>query len=283
MIHKIGIHLSYWQESWSDSLIPILAQAKQAGFDVAEFPLLDPARMDFPKLKDALDQSGLLASCGTGLSQATDITSPDPEIRQAGLAHLHACLQGAAALGSPVLGGVTYAPWGFFPSDDRTTRRRHCIRSLREIALYAQDLGVTLCLEILNRFEGYLLNTVEQGLALLTEVDHPNLKLHLDTFHMNIEEDCISDAIRLASEKLGHLHCVANNRKAPGQGHINWAEIQTALKDINYQGFLVAETFVNPAGEVGQGLFIWRPLAGDLQENAAKTARFLRSEVAFEL
>lgn len=280
-MHKIGIHLSYWQESWSDPLIPIFERVRTAGFDVAELPLLNPQGMDFPKLAAALAEAGLEASCGTGLGVETDITSPDPVIRTAGLAHLRACLDGAAQLGSPLLGGVTYAPWGVFPSDDLSERRVRCIDSLFEAAEYGESVGVCLCLEVLNRFEGYLLNTVEQGLVLLSDVGHPNLKLHLDTFHMNIEENNIADAIRLAGNQLGHFHCVANNRKAPGKGHLDWGAIRSALQVIDYRGFLVAESFVNPAGEVGQGLYIWRELAENMDTNAVEIAEFLRKEVAF--
>ncbi len=279
MTQKIGIHLSYWQESWSDALPPLFTRVREAGFEVAELPLLSPETMDFPALRAGLDTAGLLVSCGTGLNPDTDITSPDPDVRKAGLAHLRACLKGAAVLGSPVLGGVTYAPWGFFPENDWAGRRRRCVDSLKRAGDLAAEHGVTLCLEVLNRFEGYLINTVEQGLALLDAVGHPSLRLHLDTFHMNIEEDDLGAAIQLAGDRLGHFHCVANNRKSPGKGHIDWKKIRTALQAVDYQGYLVAETFVNPAGDVGRSLFIWRKLADDLAENAADTARFLQEEV----
>jgi D-psicose/D-tagatose/L-ribulose 3-epimerase len=279
-MQKIGIHLSYWQESWSDPLTPLFKRAKSAGFDVVELPLLAPHQMDFPYLKSELDRAGLLASCGTGLSPETDITSPDPDIRAAGMAHLLACLRGASQLGSPVLGGLTYAPWGVFPEGDWSRRRAQCVDSLKQAAEMAEALSVTLCLEVVNRFEGYLLNTVESGLALIEDVGHSAVKLHLDTFHMNIEEDDLPSAIKLAGEQLGHFHCVANNRKAPGQGHIDWAGVRGALQAIHYQGFLVAESFVNPAGEVGRGLYIWRSLADELDANAGEVARFLREEVA---
>jgi len=283
MKHKIGIHLSYWQEAWSDPLPPTFQKAKQAGFEVGELPLLNPREMDFHALCADLDAAGLLASCGTGLSPDTDITSPNEDIRNQGMTHLKACLEGAAILGSPVLGGLTYAPWGFFPEDDRVKRRRQCIESLKEAGDFAGKYDVQLCLEVVNRFEGYLLNTVEQGVALLEDVGHPALRLHLDTFHMNIEEDDIPRAIKFARNKLGHFHCVANNRKAPGRGHLRWDQIRDALMAVGYKGYLVAETFINPAGEIGQGMAIWRSLASDLDENARETARFLREEVAFDV
>jgi D-psicose/D-tagatose/L-ribulose 3-epimerase len=130
---------------------------------------------------------------------------------------------------------------------------------------------------VLNRFEGYLINTVDQATSIIQEVDNPHLKIQLDTFHLNIEADNIGDSIRQAGKDLGHFHCVANNRKPPGAGHIPWNEVRNALLDISYQGYLVAETFVNPAGEVGRGLFIWRDLAEDLDQAAKQAADFMKS------
>jgi D-psicose/D-tagatose/L-ribulose 3-epimerase len=280
MNRPVGIHLSYWQTYWSDDLVPLIARASEAGFDGAEFPLLNPAGMDFPRLRAALDDLGMRATCGTGLNPAVDITSPDPAVRQAGIDHLRACLDGCAALGSPALGGVTYAAWGVFPPGDHAGYRARCVESLREAGRMAGDRSVTLCLEVVNRFEGYLINTVEQGLALLAEVDSPHVKLHLDTFHQNIEEDDIGGAIRRAGGQIGHFHCSENNRKMPGAGRIPWGEVRAALDDVGYQGWLTVESFVSPGGEVGPALFIWRPLADDLDAEARRGASFVRREVA---
>ena len=279
MARAIGIHLSFWQTSWDDDLLPILSKAKAAGFQVAEFPLLQPRDLDYSGLRKELDRLEMLASCSTGLGPDTDITHPDPVIREQGLEYLKACLDGASQLGSPILGGVTYAPWGVFPEDDLTQRRQLSIESLKIAAEYAENLGITICLEVLNRFEGYLINTVEQGSAYLKDVDSPHLKIQLDTFHLNIESDDLGASIRQAGDDLGHFHCVANNRKPPGAGHIPWNEVKAALDAIDYQGFLVAETFVNPAGEVGRGLFIWRDLASNLDQAAKQAADFIRENL----
>jgi len=276
----IGIHLSYWQTSWNDDLLPLIGRAHQAGFDVAEFPLLFPNELKYQELRSELDNLGMRASCGTGLGPDTDITHPDKTIRQAGIKHLRSCLEGAALLGSPGVGGVTYAPWGMFPEDDWNERRKRCIESLKEAVMIAGENNVTIFMEVLNRFEGYLINTVSQGLEIIHEVDSDYLKLHLDTFHLNIEADRIADEIRAAGDYLGHFHLVANNRKIPGEGHIPWAEVKSALIDVSYRGYLVAETFVNPAGEVGRGLFIWRELASDLDQSARIAAEFIKKEMA---
>lgn len=276
MSNLIGIHLSYWQVAWNDDLRPLIAKARRAGFQVAEFPLLDPDALDLAALRQELEAQGMYASCGTGLSPEQDLTSPDKAVRRAGLDHLKTCLSAAAILGSPILGGVTYAAWGLFPDDDRTQRRRQCVRSLKEAARIAEDNGVILCLEVLNRFEGYLINSVDQGLEILDQVDSPWVKLHLDTFHLNIEADQIADEIIKADGHLGHFHCVANNRKFPGAGHIDWISVKNALKSIEYRRYLVTEAFVNPAGEVGRGLNIWRELADNLDAAAADGARFMK-------
>jgi D-psicose/D-tagatose/L-ribulose 3-epimerase len=133
---------------------------------------------------------------------------------------------------------------------------------------------------VLNRFEGYLLNTVQQGLELLAEVNSPHVRLHAYTFHLNIEEQDIVGAIRAAGAQLGHFHCSENNRRRPGTGHIPWTAIGRALDEIGYTGWIVMESFVRPAGEVGRTLSIWRPLAEDLGAEAQAGARFLRRQLA---
>ncbi len=276
----IGLHLSFWQTQWSDDLEPLILQTKEAGFDVCEFPLLTLDQMPLDQLRKTLDDNGMKASCSIGLNQSQDVTSSDNQIRKQGIRFLHRCLEAAQKLGSPVLVGVNYAPWGYFPADNLLERRKNSISAMQEVSRIAQDLGVTLCMEVINRFEGYLINTVEQGLEFLDEIKSPAVKLHLDTFHMNIEEDDIATAIRSAGSQLGHLHCAANNRKAPGKGHIQWGEIFLALQDIHYKNYVVAEVFVNPEGEVGRGLSIWRPLASDLLETARETASFLKKGLA---
>jgi D-psicose/D-tagatose/L-ribulose 3-epimerase len=287
-MRTFGIHLSFWQTSWRDDLNPLIYRAHQAGFDIAEFPLLFPDELDFKRLRATLDELGMGASASTGLSPVTDITSPDAAIRSAGMAFLRQCMVGASRLGSSILAGLTYSPWGVFPEDDWSARRRQCIASLKEAAKMAGDHGITLCLEVVNRFEGYLLNTAAQGLTLLAEVNSEYVKLQLDTFHMNIEEDNLGAAIRLAGGALRHLHCVENNRKIPGNGHIPWGEVAAALQAINFKGYIGTEAFVNPAGEVGRGLFLWRPLAGsaqvvhpmtldELDREAAQAAAFMKS------
>lgn len=281
-MRPIGIHVSYWQALWSDALPPLFARAKTAGFDGVEIPLLDPASLDITAIAEALQEQNLRCTCGTGLNRSTDITSPDAAIRKVGMEHLTACLQIAAALDSPGVGGVTYTPWASFSDEPILARRKRCIQSLREIGKIAGDLGRTLFLEVINRYESDLINTVEQGILLLEEVDSPYLKLHLDTYHMNIEEDNLRKAIICAGSRVGHFHCSENNRRVPGMGHIPWKEVRAGLDAIGYTGWLVIESFVTAQNEVGRGTFTWRNLGEQLDQEAGQAARFLREELALD-
>ncbi|NIS78640.1 MAG: TIM barrel protein, partial [Anaerolineales bacterium] len=125
----------------------------------------------------------------------------------------------------------------------------------------------------------YLFNTVQAGLELLTEVDSPNIKLHLDTFHLNIEEEDIGVAIQAAGPQLRYFHAAENNRRRPGVGHIPWDTVAGALREISYEGWIVMEAFVRHEGEVGRTLSIWNPLVDDLETEASEGAAFLRQKM----
>lgn len=274
---RIGIHLSYWQRNWGDDLIPLIYRAASIGFDGVEIPLLEPERLPVAGVRGALAAAGLGVTAGTGLGPATDITSPEPAVCREGLAHLRRCLEVTAAIGGKGLGGVTYAPWGTIHSPiERPARRQRAVAAMREAGHMAGELGVTLHVELLNRFEGYLIGSVAEGRAFLAEVGSPHVRLHLDTFHLNIEADSIAGAIAQAGADLGHFHCSENNRRLPGQGHIPWREVRAALAGVGYTGWLTIESFTTPNCEVGEGLSIWRSLGEELDSEAAGSLYFLR-------
>jgi len=274
---RIGIHLSYWQRRWDDPLPPLVARAAAAGFDGVEVPLLNPQALPLAEIRAAAQASGVSVTCGTGLGPATDLSSPDPAVRRAGLEHMKRCLEAAASLGAPGVGGVTYAAWGLTsPPEGKAARREQAVAAMRQLAAEAEQMGLTIFLEMLNRFEGCLIGSVEEGKAFVAAVGSPAVQLHLDTFHLNIEADDIGQAIRLAGADLGHFHLSENNRRLPGYGHIPWSSVAAALHDAEYHGPLVVESFVTPDCEVGAGLNIWRSLGADLDGEAAASVRFLR-------
>jgi D-psicose/D-tagatose/L-ribulose 3-epimerase len=222
---------------------------------------------------------GLAILCATGLTPDLDVSSPDPVVRRAGIEYLKRCLSTAAELGSPIMGGVTFAPWFDFPEDDLESRRQRSAESLREAAGAADAVGVDLCVEVLNRFETFMFNTVEQTHRFLDLVDHPSVKIELDTFHMNMEEGDLAGAVRSAGDRLGYFQCAANNRAMPGKGHIDWTALGGALDDIAYTRPVVVETFPNPDVETGRSTHAFRPLVGDLMAEARESADFLRTHL----
>lgn len=279
-MRKIGIEIFYWIDNWADNQVAYFERAKSCGYSGVEISLVAGPDMDFSAMRNELERLDLAVFASTGLSLETDITSPDPAVRAAGVDYLQRCLEAAQRVGSPVLGGVTYAPWLYFPDavDLRPFRDRGA-NALHKVAQTANDLGVTLCMEILNRFETFMFNTAAEGKLFLEQVDHPAVKLQLDTYHMNMEEDNIAAAIRLAGNQLGHFHCAASNRKLPGQGHIEWAAIKTALDAIAYDGWMIVETFPNPAVETGRTVNTWRSLVTDFDNEARQAAAFLQDNV----
>ncbi|MBR5520288.1 MAG: sugar phosphate isomerase/epimerase, partial [Clostridia bacterium] len=164
---------------------------------------------------------------------------------------------------------------------DKVGDRARSIANVRTVGKIARECGVEYCLEVLNRFEGYLLNTCDEAVDFVREVDEPAVKVMLDTFHMNIEEDSMIDAIHKAGNLLGHFHVGENNRKLPGQGTMPWAEIGKALRAVNYQKAVVMEPFVMPGGTVGSDIKVWRTLKDNptqerLDADAAESVRYLR-------
>jgi D-psicose/D-tagatose/L-ribulose 3-epimerase len=279
MLMEIGIHLSYWTKNWQDDLIGAIECSGSCGFESVDIPLLSPGDFAVQPVKEALAINGLSATCGTGLSLERDISSGDKGCRQRGIEHLKRCIELCARLNSSVLGGVLFAPWGHFPDTDLDSHRTRSLDSMRQVAAVAEDYGVDLCVEVLNRFETYMFNTVEQALEYIKAVESPRMKLHFDTFHANIEEDNICKAIRLAGPHLGHLHCSENNRKLPGHGHIPWTGVGLALKDISYTRAAQVECFVQPDCEVGRGTFTWRRLTHTLEADAGAAFQFLHKNL----
>ena len=173
-------------------------------------------------------------------------------------------------MGGKIISGVSYAGWGCLPKEDLSGDKEPIIErsvdSMKKIVKTAEDYGVTYCVEVVNRYEGCILNTAAEAMDYIKRVDAPNIGVLLDTYHMNIEEDSFSDAIHLVGDKLYGLHTGDNNRRCPGRGHINFDEIFKALADVDFKGRIVSELFVAKGGEVGRDICVWRNLEKDLSE-----------------
>lgn len=279
-MRSVAIEVFYWLGSWADDQVSTFARAAAAGFDGVEISFVSGPEIDWRRMRGELDRFGLGVFASTGLSPATDITSADASVRAAGIEYLKRCLESASQVGSPILGGVSYAPWLYFPPErDLQPFRERSAAAMHEVAQTAADLGLTITIEVLNRYETFMFNTAREGLTYLDMVDAPNVKLQLDTYHMNMEENDLGDAIRLAGSRLGHFHCAANNRRLPGPGHIDWTAVRSALNDIDYAGWLVIETFPNPAVETGRAVNTWRTLVENPDGDLRRSLQFLRANV----
>lgn len=265
---EFGVYFAYWEREWDTNYVPYIKKVADLGFDVLEvgaLGLVNMSEKELITLKEEAKNHNITLTAGLGLPKEYDVSSLNETVRNKGIAFMKDIINKLHIAGITRIGGTIYSYW---PADyttqfDKTATRKKSIESLKILADYAEQYNVTLLVEILNRFEQFLLNDTDEGIAYINEVNKPNVQLMLDTFHMNIEEDNIPEAIRKAGDKLGHLHIGEGNRKVPGKGNMPWKEIAQALHDINYDKFVVMEPFVKQGGTVGQDIKVWRDLSHD--------------------
>lgn len=286
---KIGIYYAYWQQEWDAAdFIPYVKKVKSLGFDVLEVnagSIADNDKDSRQRLKNAALENGIELSACIGLPPNMDIASSDAHKRKAGIARLKKISYAIKDCGIQKLSGIIYGAWPKTRMESGVSKKEAwnwSVNSMREVMKRAEDLNLIFCAEVVNRFEQFLLNTCGEGLMYVADVGSPNIKLLLDTFHMNIEEDSIAAAIKEASGYLGHLHVGENNRKPPGCGHIPWKELTDALKQIGFSGYIVMEPFLNPGGAVGEDIKVYRNVmpGADLDREAEKACRFMKNLIA---
>lgn len=283
---KYGIYYAYWEQNWSADYLPYIEKTARLGFDCLEIactPLPGYSKEQLKEIRRAAEANGILLTAGHGPSAAQNLADRDEAVVKNAKAFYTDLLKRLEILGIRTIGGGIYSYWpvDYSREIDKPGDWERSVRNVREMGKVARDCGVDYCLEVLNRFEGYLLNTAEEGLAFVKQVDCPAVKLHLDTFHMNIEEDSMGGAIRTAGKYLGHFHTGECNRRVPGKGRIPWHEIACALRDIRYDGPVVMEPFVKTGGQVGRDIKIWREMnegagAEQMDRDAAGSVQFLR-------
>lgn len=266
---KFGTYFAYWEQEWEGDYCAYCEKVAGLGFDILEVgaaSLPDMSDRELQELREAAEKHKVTLTACIGLPEEKDVASLDEETRRAGIAYMKEIFEAMEKAGIRLLGGIVYACWPFDYSKpvDKPAVRAKSIESMRLLADEAAKKGITLALEVVNRFEHFLLNSAEEAVAFVQEIGKENVKILLDCFHMNIEEDSLGDAIRSAGPWLGHFHIGECNRKVPGKGHMPWKEIGQALRDIGYDGSVVMEPFVRPGGTVGSNIKVWR----DLSENA---------------
>ena len=262
---KHGIYYAYWEKEWGGDYLPYVKKAADLGFDILEIScagLSEQGQERLLALKNAAEEVGITITGGYGPKFTENIASNDPAIRENAFRFWASTFRAMETAGIGLVGGGLYSYWPvqYGGALDKAGDWARSVEGMQQLADMAADHGITLCMEVLNRFEGYLLNTAQEGCRYVDQVGRGNVKLMLDTFHMNIEEDSIGGAIRMAGKRLGHFHTGECNRRVPGAGRMPWYEIGCALRDIGYDGTVVMEPFVRRGGQLGTDIRIWRDL-----------------------
>ena len=268
---KFGTYFAYWEREWDADYFKYIEKVSKLGFDVLEVSGAGILEMDddqLAKLKKAASDAGIMMTGCYGVPKSMDVSSVNEETRSKGLETLKKMIVKLNKAGIDRLGGIMYAYWPVDYSEpvEKDKVRAISIESVRELADFAKPYGITLELEVVNRFEQFMFNDAAEAVQFCKDVDRENVKVMLDCFHMNIEEDNLGDAIRNTGSYLGHFHIGECNRKVPGKGHMPWAEMGQALRDIGYDGCVVMEPFTKMGGTVGSEIKVWRDLSDNADE-----------------
>lgn len=284
---KFGIYYAYWAKKWGVDYVPYVQKVSDLGFDILEIScagLKDLPPGEIEALRDAAVRCGVQLTGGYGPKAEENIASADPAVAENGLAFWRDTFPVLQKLGITVVGGGLYGYWpvDYSKEPDKAGDWERSVSNMRRLGKMAEDYGITLGMESLNRHEGYLINTAAECVKYVQEVGLPNVRVMLDTYHMSMEEDDLVEAIRTAGPLLGHVHVGENNRRVPGQGNmIPWEALGAALREVGYDGAVVMEPFVIHGGQVGRDIRVWRDLLPDtsekkLDEDAAASVQFLR-------
>ena len=283
---KYGIYFAYWEQEWGVDQTKYIEKVKKLGFDVLEIScaMLKHITMEeLKELKRRAADAGVTLTAGYGPNASENLGSSDPAVVDHAIGFYTDILKKLEILDIHTLGGGIYSYWpvDYSKPVDKAGDWVRSVENVRKVGRIAGECGVDYCLEVLNRFEGYLLNTCEECRKFVEEVDVDAVKIMLDTFHMNIEENSMVEAILLAGDRLGHFHVGENNRRLPGKGGFPWYEIGAALRAIGYDKNVVMEPFVRSGGMVGSDIKVWRDLScgateAQLDADAADSVSYLR-------
>jgi D-psicose/D-tagatose/L-ribulose 3-epimerase len=277
---KFGMNLLLWTGELNDSILPVLESLKNMGYDGVELPLFNLG-LDYAAWGRRLDDLGLERTAVTVRGVEDNPISPDPAVRALGVEHNKRALDCCQAAGATALVGPYHSALGYFTGQGPTGDEwKWGIESMRQVAEHAGRVGVTMGLETLNRFECYLLNTHADTARFVREVGHPNCRAMYDTFHANIEEKCIPDAIRACADVLCHVHISENDRSTPGSGNVRWAENFDTLHEVGYDGWFMIEAFGLALPELAAATKIWRRMFQTEEQLSRDGLAFMKSEVA---
>ncbi len=274
---KYAVHAYAWTGSWSNETLDLIDRAKQLDFDMIEIPLMEVELVDPDAIKRRLGEVGLDVCTSTACSESSDITADDEAGRRQGVDYLKECIKVTAGMGATVFTGVTYSALGrkidTMPDESYWLR---AAKGLQEAARYAGDLGVTVGIEPVNRYETFLVNTCDQAFRLREMIDEPNVAVHLDAYHMNIEESDFYEPTKKAAPHLCHYHLSESHRGTPGTGVVDWEGIYRALAEAGYEGPVGLESFVEVSPAMAGATCIWRRLAESSDQLLSDGLRYLK-------
>ena len=276
---NIGVNTWVFVSPFDNSTYDLIPKIKKMGFDTIEIAVDNVDLIDPKLLKKHLKDNDISAILCGAFGQTRDISNEYENIRKIGKKYITDCVKLAEAIDCSLFSGPVYSAVGKtvrLSEDQKKQEWEWCVNNLKEISSVASDSGVTIGIEPLNRFESSMINLADQAAELIDDVGSDVYKVHIDMFHSNIEEKSIPDAIRRLGSKLGHLHTCENDRGAPGSGHQDWEGVRDALKEIDYDGAAVIESFVPGVVEIAKAAAIWRPLAESQEQLAQDGLKFLR-------
>lgn len=276
---KLGLDTWLWASVFTKEHLFCIERVKELGGDIIDFSINDPDVFPVKEAAALVKEYGLEAVTSTALPLSCNPISPDRKERETALEFIKKLIDITAELGAGITAGVNYAASGYHTGLPRTGQELEwSVEYMKKAAAYARQCGILIAVEPVKRFESHLINTAKQALDYITLVGEPNIRVHLDTFHMNIEEADLPAAIEQCGDKLAHLHFPDSNRGVPGMGHIPWVRVLRSLHKMNYQGAACIETF-NPEtiSETCSMTYLNRTFADTTEELAQKGLRYLRA------
>lgn len=268
---RFGIYQAYWDKEWGKDALPYIARVKTIGFDILEVSVADLANSTdeyCKELRKEAENNGIVLTGGYGPTADHNISSQDKRTCDSTFEFYKKLFYKMRLAGIKKLGGALYSYWPIDPKKDnnRAVDFANSVSGMQKLSEIAGDYTIDLNMEALNRFEGYLINTGDECIKYVKKVNRKNVHVMLDTFHMNIEEESMTEPILAAGPLLGHFHVGEPNRKPPHNGRMPWKEIGESLRRINYEGDVVMEPFVLPGGGVGKDIRIWRSFYNDTSD-----------------
>ncbi len=278
-MYKYAVELLLWTETFVRESIPLIGRAKKLGFDGVEIHLRYPDQLPVSDIKKALHEYDMNACFVIILTDEYNPLAGEPELRIKSLEYFKKCIDAAYRIAGSgcVIGGVNYAPAGYLSGKARTEEEwERSVNNFRLAAKHAGEMGIIVAVEPLNRFETYFLNTAADAVRFCKEVGEPNVKVHLDTYHMIREEKNFYKAIVESGPFLGLIHACENDRGTPGTGLVYWEDVYRGLRDTSYNGWIVIESFVPDIEELARVTAVWRQLAPSADFLAGEGLKNLR-------